>query len=40
MKTQNIYKEKNIVNNTLSPRYLFGHAGFYILNFLKRLSYE
>ncbi len=28
------YKDLNIINNTLSPRYLFGHAGLYIFSFL------
>lgn len=27
---QKRYKDNNVCNYTLSPRYLFGHAGFFI----------
>jgi len=29
-RNQKEYKAKSVCNNTLSPQYLFGHAGFYI----------
>jgi len=31
MGNSKVFISKKTINNTLSPRYLFGHAGLYIL---------